>query len=510
MMRVDSQAVTTADALSKAARPSREREAMFVPASNAVVADRYELIEEIGRGGMGVIWRARQSNLAIDCAIKFIHETCASDPEVRRRFVREARAAASLKSPHSVNILDVDEWQGCLFIAMELLHGETLEERLTRQGRLSPELTLQIFDQLARGLVKAHAAHLVHRDLKPENIFLVDEDPLLVKILDFGIAKQLDIVTGAQTAAGALIGTPWYMSPEQALGHKHIDYHSDLWSLAVVAFRCLTGTLPFEGEGLGQVLLNILNEPIPAPSSYNPDLPPAVDEWWFLATQREPAARPPSVSALVTDLRRSLESANAVSLVDDDAHSDGFDASTELDDGSEGPPATLEPVAVTRAPGTPTGVRYAVALVPALVFSGWVLGSRLWPGQTPLDAGQGGRVGAAARAELMEGDATQVDSAEPPDTAPGIAAPVMGNEARLERRSAAGTQETPRATQAQPQTPTAQTGPTLTPDAEGLREAATPIAGSILRTERAKTKEVSTRAPRKAPSPRVRRGREPR
>jgi serine/threonine protein kinase len=378
---------------------------MFIPTSNAVIADRYELIEEIGRGGMGVIWRARQSNLAIDCAIKFIHETCASDPEVRRRFVREARAAASLKSPHSVNILDVDEWQGSLFIAMELLHGETLEQRLTREGRLGPELTLQIFDQLARGLVKAHAAHLVHRDLKPENIFLVDEDPLLVKILDFGIAKQLDIVTGAQTAVGALVGTPWYMSPEQALGHEHIDYHSDLWSLAVVAFRCLTGTLPFDGEGLGQILINILSEPIPAPSRYNLDLPPAVDEWWFLATQREPSARPPSVTALVTDLRRALESANEAVVVDDDAWLDGVDASAESRDGSEEPPATLEPVAVTQAPGTPTVVRYAVALVPALVFSGWVMGSRLWPGQAPPDAEHGGRVGAAARVEMVDAGA---------------------------------------------------------------------------------------------------------
>jgi len=279
---------------------------MFVPISNTVVAGRYELIDEIGRGGMGVVWRARQTNLGIECAVKFIHASQAHEPEIRRRFVREARAAASLKSPNSVHILDVDEWQGTLFIAMELLGGESLEARLAREQALSPRLTLDIIEQVARGLNKAHAMRLVHRDLKPENIFLLDEDPLLVKILDFGIAKRIDASSGLHTTSGVLVGTPGYMSPEQADGGKEIDYRSDLWSLAVVAFRCLTGFAPFDGDGLGQVLVKVMTGPIPSPCSMRSSLPSRVDDWWFRVLQRDPAQRPPSATALASGLRDAL------------------------------------------------------------------------------------------------------------------------------------------------------------------------------------------------------------
>lgn len=279
---------------------------MFVPSSNSVLAERYELIREIGSGGMGVVWLARQVNLGIECAVKFIHSSHAHDAELRRRFVREARAAASLRSPNSVNILDVDEWQGSLYIAMELLSGESLESRLNREGRISPELTVEIIEQVARGLNKAHAARLVHRDLKPDNIFLVDDEPLLVKILDFGIAKQLDSSSGLHTDSGALVGTPGYMSPEQADGGLQVDFRSDLWSLAVVAFRCLTGELAFDGTGLGQILLRIIHAPIPAPSSRNPSLPRSLDDWWFSVVQRDRSKRPESALALANGLRDAV------------------------------------------------------------------------------------------------------------------------------------------------------------------------------------------------------------
>lgn len=181
---------------------------MFVPISNTVVAGRYELIDEIGRGGMGVVWRARQTNLGVECAVKFIHEALAHEPDVRRRVVRQARAAASLKTPNSVQIIDVDEWQGTLFVAMELLGGESLDRRLRRAGPLPLGLTLQVIEQVARGLNKAHAAGLVHRDLKPENIFIVDDDPLLVKILDFGIGKRVGAASGLSTTSGVLMEVP--------------------------------------------------------------------------------------------------------------------------------------------------------------------------------------------------------------------------------------------------------------------------------------------------------------
>jgi serine/threonine-protein kinase len=264
-----------------------------------------------------------------------------------------------------VTVLDVDEWEGCLFIAMELLSGESLEAKLDREGRLSPELTLEILDQVARGLLKAHAARLVHRDLKPENIFLVAEQPLLVKILDFGVAKHLDAITGAQTATGALVGTPWYMSPEQALGDRSVDFRSDLWSLGVVAFRCLTGTLPFDGDGLGRVLLEIMHGTIPSPRTFNSGLPQSVDDWWFRTMQRDPASRPPSVTALVNELREALAPS-----------SEWPDSAPEP---PHEPPETLPPVAASRRGPAPALVWYSVASVPALVVSGWLVGSWLWP-----------------------------------------------------------------------------------------------------------------------------------
>jgi eukaryotic-like serine/threonine-protein kinase len=398
---------------------------MFIPTSHGVVAGRYELLEEIARGGMGVIWRARQTDQQGEVAIKFIHADCARDPEVRRRFLREAQAAASLRGPNSVAVLAVDEWQGCPFIAMELLRGESLEARLGREGRLPHEVTLQILDQVARGLLKAHSARLVHRDLKPENIFLVGDDPLLVKLLDFGIAKHLDAITGAQTATGALVGTPWYMSPEQALGEKGIDSRSDLWSLGVVAFRCLTGELPFHGDGLGRVLLEIMHGTIPAPRAFNASLPPSVDEWWFRTMQRDPAGRPPSVTALVNELREALmpqdewpESAPV--------HSESAPVRSEsvprFHDSMDEFLETLPPVAASRRLSAPVLVRYSVASVPALVFAGWLVGSRLWPVSSGSQAPGFGASSLPAAPAPAEPVVAEPVSAEPVPVAPPLPA----------------------------------------------------------------------------------------
>jgi len=401
--------------------------AMFVPTSQLVVADRYELIDEIGRGSMGVIWRARQTNLGIECAIKFIHAGQAHDPELRRRFVREARAAASLKSPHSVHILDVDEWQGCLFIAMELLIGETLEARLERVGKLSPEDTLEIVDQVARGLNKAHAARLVHRDLKPDNIFLVDDEPLLVKILDFGIAKRLDNIAGLQTASGALLGTPGYMSPEQALASKTIDYRSDLWSLAVVVFRCLTGVEPFDGDGIGQILVEIVKGPLKKPSAINPHLPPSLDDWWLRATQREPEARHESATELVNDLKRALDSQP---LWPESAFEPTVAGNSEPS--LEAAPATLEPVLAAQRNSSPAAMRYSVAMVPALIASGWFIGRALWspsPGEW--------RTGRADPSASVSFAVEPVTAAPLPPVAPAGVSPALAGAAGQPAESAA-------------------------------------------------------------------------
>ena len=167
---------------------------MQVPRRGTLIAGKYELVEEIGRGGMGVVWRAYSASLGLHCALKMVLPGGSAERE-RARLLREARIAAKLRSPYIVNTYDVGEWEGCAFIAMELLEGLPLSKLLEETGKLTPEITVELMRQVALGLERAHAAGLVHRDLKPDNIFVVERDPLLVKLLDFGIAKRLEVDT---------------------------------------------------------------------------------------------------------------------------------------------------------------------------------------------------------------------------------------------------------------------------------------------------------------------------
>jgi hypothetical protein len=262
-------------------------------AENAVVAGRFKLNRLIGRGGMGSVWQATHLGLDIPCAVKFIEGELSNMAEAQTRFEREAKAAAQLRSPHVVQILDHGVCEGTPYIAMELLDGEDLGKRLQKQGRMHPREVCAIMVQVTRALTKAHQLGIVHRDLKPDNIFLVrDDDREIAKVLDFGIAKSASsALEGSNTKTGAMLGTPYYMSPEQAQGIKTVDFRSDLWSLAVIVYQCVTGVLPFESEALGDLLMKIIVQPIPLPSSVAPDLPQGFDSWWVRASARDPNAR---------------------------------------------------------------------------------------------------------------------------------------------------------------------------------------------------------------------------
>jgi serine/threonine-protein kinase len=242
---------------------------------------------------MGSVWRAQHLGLDIPCAVKFIEGELAALPEAQARFEREAKAAAQLRSPHVVQILDHGVFEGTPYIAMELLEGEDLGKRLTRLGRLSAQDTHAIISQVCRALGKAHAAGIVHRDLKPDNIFIVrDDDREIVKVLDFGIAKSRanDLGGSSNTKTGAMLGTPYYMSPEQAQGVRQVDFRTDLWALAVICFQALTGRLPFESEALGDLLVRIIVSPLPVPSQFGP-VPGGFDQWWLKAAARDPSDR---------------------------------------------------------------------------------------------------------------------------------------------------------------------------------------------------------------------------
>ncbi len=284
---------------------------------NLVVAGRFRLNRMIGRGGMGSVWHATHLGLDIPCAVKFIEGEFAGLAEAQTRFEREAKAAAQLRSPHVVQILDHGVWESTPYIAMELLEGEDLGKRIARLRTLPvPEINT-VIQQVARALTKAHQAGIVHRDLKPDNIFLVrDDDREIVKVLDFGIAKKnTGLETGNNTKTGAMLGTPYYMSPEQAQGIKSVDSRSDLWSLAVIAFQMLTGRLPFESEALGDLLVKLIVAPIPVPSQIAA-VPPQFDRWWLRAADRDPAKRFQTAKDLADALAMALGQSQVTDVMD--------------------------------------------------------------------------------------------------------------------------------------------------------------------------------------------------
>lgn len=279
-----------------------------MPESGQLVGSRYRLIQPLGIGGMAAVWRAEHIAMGRAVALKIIAPDLLDHPLALARFRSEARAAASLQSRHVVQIFDydVDPVVGP-YIVMELLEGESLEERLQRLGVVGPRDVIAIVTQVARGLARAHAASIIHRDLKPANIFLVpDEDGSEVaKVLDFGVAKVPLAASAGLTTAGLLVGTLSHMSPEQATG-RTIDHRADLYSLGIIAYQCLTGQIPFEQDTVGAWIVAICTSPLPIPSSSRPDLPLSFDAWFARACHRDPAERFQSAQELAAALERSL------------------------------------------------------------------------------------------------------------------------------------------------------------------------------------------------------------
>ncbi|MCC6524624.1 MAG: serine/threonine protein kinase, partial [Polyangiaceae bacterium] len=257
-----------------------------------MVGGKYRLERLIARGGMGSVWEATHTQLDVRVAVKFMEPELASNADARERFEREAKAAAHLRSPHVVQVLDYGVDDERPFIVMEKLEGQDLRARLRGLGRMSLEQACRILNQACKALRLAADAGIVHRDLKPGNIFLCKSgDDEVVKILDFGVAKAGRGRIGEGTKSGMLLGSPHYMSPEQARGGRSIDHRSDLWSMAVILYQMLTGQKPFAGEDLGDVIVKICSDPVPVPSTLCPELPTSVDRFFARALDRDPAAR---------------------------------------------------------------------------------------------------------------------------------------------------------------------------------------------------------------------------
>ena len=270
-----------------------------------VIAGKYRLINKLSEGGMGSVWRAEHLELNCDAAVKLLDPAFAESAEAFARFKREAQSAASLRSTNIVQIFDFGLDDGVPYIAMELLRGQSLSERLSQKSPLSPRETGIILTQVAKAVTWAHGMGIVHRDLKPGNIFLSeDAGETVVKLVDFGIAKplRLELTDAPVTLTGSIMGTPQYMSPEQASGRRTVDHRTDIWSFGIVAFECLTGYHAFSADTLGGLLLAICTDPMPVPSHFA-QVPTGFDEWFAHCAHREPSLRFLSIAEAADVLR---------------------------------------------------------------------------------------------------------------------------------------------------------------------------------------------------------------
>jgi serine/threonine-protein kinase len=276
-------------------------------ASSRVVAGKFRLLCRRGEGGMGEVWEAEDLARQTRVALKLMRPPELGDEHAATRFLREARVASQLRSPHVVQVFDCGMDGEQPFIVMELLVGESLADRLERVRRLAPRDTARVLWQLARAVGRAHDAGVVHRDLKPDNVFLVDDgEDETVKLLDFGIATVTPGVLGVELDAEplqGLIGTPLYMSPEQAEERSDCDQRVDVWAFGVIAFECLLGRLPFEGNTLARLIVALCLDPMPVPSAYGV-VPRGFDQWFARACARSPAWRFTSVRHAAAELHR--------------------------------------------------------------------------------------------------------------------------------------------------------------------------------------------------------------
>ncbi len=270
----------------------------------------YKVLDRLGRGGMGVVYRAEDTRLGRQVALKFLPEEYAENKQALERFQREARAAAALNHPHICTVYDIGEWEGRPYIALELLEGQALNERISTSP-IEVDDSIEMATQVTDALAAAHAAGIVHRDIKPGNIFITTGGQL--KVLDFGLAKltpkegksasSATTVDEHLTRPGSTVGTVAYMSPEQARG-KDVDHRTDLFSTGVVIYEMLTGQQAFPGETSAVVFEGILTKEPVAPTRINAALPPELDRIIGKAVEKDPDMRYQSANDLRSDLKR--------------------------------------------------------------------------------------------------------------------------------------------------------------------------------------------------------------
>jgi serine/threonine protein kinase len=335
----------------------------------------YRLIERIGIGGMGEVWKAEDTRLGRPVAIKILPQAVAADPEALARMRREARTAAQLYHPHIATIHSFEEADGITFIVMELVSGEPLT-KLIKRGAMSEADVCRIGRGVAEALAEAHEKGIVHRDIKPDNIIVSGSR---VKVLDFGIAKRIGVETSTQesptafvTQQGMILGTVHYMSPEQALG-KQVDARTDLFSLGVVLYQAATGRLPFRGETVTETITQIVRDEPDQPMQVNPDISPALNAIIQRCLRKNRDERYTSAAELSEALDRQLATAPTVPYTRQNLPVAPVPLSTPTADNAP----TVRASAQHYAPAVPTVRETASAVPPAVRRTSpawWILG----------------------------------------------------------------------------------------------------------------------------------------
>ena len=308
-----------------ATAPNPEEEAKFDSLVGAVLADRYQIVRRIGEGGMGAVYEAKHTVIGKRVAVKVLLEKFLAKSDFVARLLQEARLASSIGHEHIVDVTDFGTTtDGRSFVVMEFLDGESLAELAMREAPLPIERSLGIARQVASALGAAHAKGIFHRDVKPENIYLVKRgDADFVKVVDFGISKAVkpggdDGPEGYRlTHTGLLLGTPLYMSPEQARGEEDLDHRVDIWALGILLYECLTGEVPFRANNYLGIISQVLTHDPTPPSRLRPELgiSGAVEAVVMRAMEKDRARRYQTMADLERDLERLLAGDQNVGLV---------------------------------------------------------------------------------------------------------------------------------------------------------------------------------------------------
>jgi len=308
------------------------------------VSGSIELVRPLASGGMGQVWLAEHRGLDIQVAVKFMRREVADDPVSVTRFEQEAKLAARIKSPHVVEVFDYDVTDtGVPFIVMESLRGRDLETVLQNGKSLGISDAARVLVHVCKALAKAHSAGVIHRDIKSENVFVVQEDGgALIKVLDFGVAKEASVEHGI-SLSGTTVGTPAYMSPEQLFHPKETDHRTDLWATAVLVYRCLTGSFPFEGESFASVCLSVSKGKFAPPSALNGGLPAGLDAWFKKAFHKNLAARFSSAKEMKDAFLDELRNADLLPPWAEPGQSDGAPSSRSPSSGFAAPRSLRRP-----------------------------------------------------------------------------------------------------------------------------------------------------------------------